>query len=153
MRTVAQGESFNIYYNVRGLPTNKTVLTNIWDGNGISLVTDQSLTEIPNDLGTYYWNYTAPSQDTYLCILCYYADRTHAASQVVQVGSPTTRAYYCDLNLNTDRNVAYSIQEYDGTEVESGTLISLGNAFYYTQTSVTPPYYFRVPPYVTLKED
>jgi len=157
MKTVAQGESFNIYYNVRGLPSGEDVVVNIWDDVGTQLVSDQSLTEIPpaegETHGTYYFNFTAPAYDTYACILCHYSDQSHVASKVVKVGSPIEKVFYCDLNLDAERQVEYVIYDYAGVESQSGIMYNLKNAFYVIISNVDPPYYFRVSPYIILKND
>lgn len=132
MKTVSPLESFNAFYKEGSLATGDSVTFSVWKQDGTQLVNNQpAQVEIPNT-GVYYYNITAPNENTYLLI--YATDGEKPSVQVVQVGLPSSRVWYWGGSNVGGDTVPYHAFDYS-SQFESGSMADLSNGFYYVDSS------------------
>ena len=80
----------------------------------------------------YYYNITAPNENTYLLI--YATDGEDSSVQVVRVGSPTARVWFWDGGISGGETIPYYGFNY-ASQFESGNMTDLSNGFYHVDSS------------------
>ena len=143
VKEVQIDQATRIFYKDASLRFDRTVLFSAWNENGVPYFIDQESTaRIPN-AGVYYYDFTTPSNPSYMLVLA--TDGNDPQGSILKVGSPPGKAFYLRGDLAENITTAFEIYDTSSNVLASGTMESVASGFYSTSTDgLSQPWFLEV---------
>ena len=144
IKFTAKNADYSVFYKEEALRTSEDIRFSIWNQSGNNLFLNQPATQGIINTGVYYFDFTTPSVDSYLLILC--TDGVQPKGTILQVGTPAIeQSFYLRGDLDDTQTVTYEIYDTASTTLDSGTMSSVVSGFYSVNVSaLAKPWFLRV---------